>query len=200
MKRKVWFVKEIILQQIENNWSSASVNSYVNTNNSSISYDKDVVLMPRKSFIDPSKFCHQKDTISMISSVSSCTESSKSKMGARVSVEPKNSSLYSKRKCDLIYEALYPNFGVPFESDTQPWNQSQCDTLLSSYRISQANQKEEKFEAPAKSKVVKINKKNVVYAGKTNKAKLLRESLNISPRLNFGKTINITEIKAMQFL
>lgn len=103
-----------------------------------------------------------------MSSISACTESSKPKARAQGSIEPRESSLYSKRKCDLIYDAVYSSHRVPFEAEAQPSSESRCDMLLDSSRISHSNTREQKFGVPVKSKMVKISKKSVIYTRKIN--------------------------------
>ena len=96
-------MKRRILQNKRKEFSSSSVSSYlVPTNNSSALNRTNAILTEENSFRNADT--NRLDAISSISSVNSVD--SRSNSNSKLTSRERSSSLYSKRKCEEMYQAL----------------------------------------------------------------------------------------------
>jgi len=95
-------------------------------------------------------------------------------------------SIYERRKCDFLYKALDDIRGISTEKYQQNRNKNPIKT--------------NRFLSPGKQEVKKLDKRAIIYVGKSKCAVSRRTNSINSPRLQLGRTYGKTETKLSQYL
>ena len=150
--------------------------------------------------MDQSKFAvKNKEIVSLASSASTWNNSSSTNIAMLATHDSKDTSLYSKRKCEMMYDALDSIRGKLIESNTQSFRQSNWDDYFKN-KMNYQSIKDARFWTPNKSNIIKIRKKNVIVPGKAKISERKIRSSKETPRLNFRRTFNLTDTKLKEFL
>ena len=183
--------KRRILLTKRKEFSSNSVSSSLNVTKNSNQNTQDQLSHENEGFMN--KGIRKVEAVSRISTVSTSNNSSKSNL--HVDVNKNSSCLYSKRRWDEMYQALDSIRCNLFGSDILPLVSPSKIRFFSPDERHIKDHKRSQFVPPS-NKIVKISKA-VIFPSKIKSSNINR---NFSPRIDFGKTANRTDIRVMKLL